>query len=91
MGASTRKWCARSWHSIETPSGDLILEVFEDGVPPRFRLRGENGTGLLTSTTSVETVRPDGTRLVPTMGFAWYANIDDGDLGAVVAYLRTLQ
>jgi mono/diheme cytochrome c family protein len=36
-------------------------------------------------------VRPDGTRLVPTMGFAWYANIDDGDLGAIVAYLRTLK
>ncbi len=30
-------------HSIETPSGGLILEVFEDGVPPRFRLRAALG------------------------------------------------
>ena len=30
-------------HSIATPSGDLILEVFEEGVPPRFRLRAALG------------------------------------------------
>jgi cation diffusion facilitator family transporter len=49
-------------HRIATEDGDRILEVFEDGVPPRFRLRAENGAGLPASTTSVETVRPDGTR-----------------------------
>jgi cation diffusion facilitator family transporter len=49
-------------HRIATEDGDRILEVFEDGAPPRFRLRAENGAGLPASTTSVETVRPDGTR-----------------------------
>jgi cation diffusion facilitator family transporter len=49
-------------HRIATDNGDVALEVFEDGVPPRFRLRAESGAGLLARTTSVETVRPDGTK-----------------------------
>jgi cation diffusion facilitator family transporter len=49
-------------HRITTDDGDVVLEVFEDGVPPRFRLRAESGSGLLAATASVETVRPDGTR-----------------------------
>jgi hypothetical protein len=39
----------------------VVLEVFEDGVPPRFRLHAEGGAVLTSSTASVETVRPDGT------------------------------
>src|SRR5580658_8977364 len=49
-------------HSIETPSGDLILEVFEDGVPPRFRLRAALGPSPAAGTTLITTVRPDGTQ-----------------------------
>ena len=49
-------------HRISTGAGTVVLEVFEDGVPPRFRLRIENGPPLTAQTTSVETVRPDGTR-----------------------------
>ena len=49
-------------HEIATPAGAVILEVFEDGVPPRFRLRGEPRQLLTASASSVETVRPDGTR-----------------------------
>jgi cation diffusion facilitator family transporter len=49
-------------HRITTDDGDLILEVFEDGVPPRFRLRVESGAGLLAATASIETVRPGGAR-----------------------------
>jgi len=30
-------------HEIATPAGTLVLEVFEDGVPPRFRLRAADG------------------------------------------------
>jgi cation diffusion facilitator family transporter len=44
---------------ITTPNGVLLLEVFEDGVPPRFRLHAESGPKLLAATSSVETVRPD--------------------------------
>jgi hypothetical protein len=38
------------------------LEVFEDGVPPRFRLRAETEAALVAQTATIETVRPDGTR-----------------------------
>ena len=47
-------------HVVATPSGDLILEVFEDGVPPRFRLRAAFGAAPPPETTLVTTVRPDG-------------------------------
>jgi mono/diheme cytochrome c family protein len=36
-------------------------------------------------------VRPDGTKLVPVMAFAWYNNTSPQDLDALVAYLRTLK
>jgi len=49
-------------HSIATPSGDLILEVFEEGVPPRFRLRAAAGSPPAAETTLITTVRPDGTQ-----------------------------
>jgi cation diffusion facilitator family transporter len=48
-------------HVIATDGGGLVLSVFEDGVPPRFRLRGESLT-LSPATVSLETVRPDGAR-----------------------------
>ena len=49
-------------HRIATDDGNMILEVFEDGVPPRFRLQAESGTRLLAAAASIETVRPDGAR-----------------------------
>ena len=42
-------------HCLETGSGIATLEIFEDGVPPRFRLRGAASAGI-------EVERPDGTR-----------------------------
>jgi len=49
-------------HRIATRGGMVILEVFEDGVPPRFRLRSETGPSLAAHSSVAETVRPDGTR-----------------------------
>jgi cation diffusion facilitator family transporter len=49
-------------HPIKTAAGEIVLEVFEDGVPPRFRLRAESAPPLVALETSVETVRPDGAR-----------------------------
>jgi cation diffusion facilitator family transporter len=49
-------------HRIETADGVLTLEVFEVGVPPRFRLRAESGPGPGAEMASIETVRPDGAR-----------------------------
>jgi cation diffusion facilitator family transporter len=54
-------------HHIATAGGTILLEVFEEGVPPRFRLRAETGPALTAQTTSVETVRPGGARQVFAM------------------------
>jgi cation diffusion facilitator family transporter len=45
---------------IVTRGGVIALEVFEDGVPPRFRLHSETGPVPNATDTAIETVRPDG-------------------------------
>jgi cation diffusion facilitator family transporter len=45
--------------SVIIDGGTLFLSVYEDGVPPRFRVRL---AGLASSTITVETERPDGSR-----------------------------
>jgi cation diffusion facilitator family transporter len=51
---------------IDTGHGFLLLEVFEDGVPPRFRVRFEGSQGLMPvpagQSLALETIRPDGIR-----------------------------
>jgi nickel/cobalt exporter len=47
---------------IDTGHGILQLEVFEDGVPPRFRLTTQSGHAWQAADVSLETERPDGTR-----------------------------
>ena len=47
---------------IETRGGAAVLDVFKDGVPPRFRLRAESGPAPSAPAVSVETVRPGGER-----------------------------
>jgi cation diffusion facilitator family transporter len=47
---------------IETRGSAVVLDVFEDGVPPRFRLRAESGPAPAAAAVSVETVRPGGAR-----------------------------
>jgi cation diffusion facilitator family transporter len=49
---------------IATKYGDVILDVFEDGVPPRFRLHAESGPALAAAAASIEINRPDGARQV---------------------------
>ena len=34
--------------------------------------------------------RPDGSRMMPPMGYGYYANISDEDMAAIIAYLRQL-
>lgn len=36
-------------------------------------------------------VRPDGRKLVPIMPFDWYKHVDDRDMDALIAFLRTLK
>jgi nickel/cobalt exporter len=46
---------------IDIGRGVVVLEVFEDGVPPRWRLRAESGHGWPASGAMLTTVRADGT------------------------------
>jgi cation diffusion facilitator family transporter len=57
---------------IATRDGAVVLAVFEDGVPPRFRLRALSGPALQANSTSIETERPGGARQL-------FALIDRGD------------
>lgn len=49
---------------IDTGHGVLLLEVFETGVPPRFRVRVEDASMRLPTPDglTIETLRPDGAR-----------------------------
>ena len=49
-------------YRIATQEGAVILEIFEDGVPPRFRLHSETGPSLAAQSSVIETMRPEGTR-----------------------------
>jgi len=60
-GAEHDRHANNETHRIATQDGVMILQVFEDGLPPRFRLRAETGPALSQSAV-IETVRPDGAR-----------------------------
>lgn len=47
---------------IATRWGALLLSIFEDGVPPKFRLDLRNGSDLDAGAVALETVRPNGIR-----------------------------
>jgi nickel/cobalt exporter len=47
---------------IEIGQSILMLEIFEDGAPPRWRIRSEGGSLPRPEEVLLETVRPDGTR-----------------------------
>ena len=49
---------------IMTKDRVVILDVFEECVPPRFRLSSISGAALAAAAVSVETLRPDGARQV---------------------------
>jgi hypothetical protein len=53
-------------HSIQTDAEPLLLEIFEDGVPPRFKLSCV-GRPIAADDVTIETLRPDGARRVFTM------------------------
>src|SRR5260221_5870302 len=47
---------------IELRTGAVEIEVFEDNVPPRFRVRADTGVLLAASDITIETIMPDGGR-----------------------------
>jgi cation diffusion facilitator family transporter len=52
---------------IELGASALDIEVFEDHVPPRFRVRTDTGMLPGASDVSIETIRPDGSRQLFTL------------------------
>ena len=54
-------------HAIVAGGRTVLVEVFEENVPPRFRMRVQAGPALAAGFTSIATVRPDGARQVFTM------------------------
>ena len=63
--------------TIDAASGPLELEIFEDGVPPRFRL--SSAAGAFPSPVVIETIRPDGSRQSFAMGAsgAWLESLHE--------------
>lgn len=57
---------------IDTGHGVISVEVFEDGVPPRWRIRNERGHGWSAKDVVVTTERPDASR----QAFAFVARDD---------------
>lgn len=53
--------------TLETGLGTLTLEMFEQGVPPRFRLYAGSAPLPVAAAAIITTVRPDGTRQPFTM------------------------
>jgi cation diffusion facilitator family transporter len=54
-------------HRIETAGGTVALEIFEDGLPPRFKLSCASSARLAAGAVTIETVRPGGARQIFTM------------------------
>jgi cation diffusion facilitator family transporter len=77
-------------HRIETSAGALQLEIFEDGVPPRFRLAFTAGIQPPVAIT-VETERPGGARQVFAMmnRGGYFESIEEiPELHAFTAHVR---
>lgn len=89
-------------HSPLTPKGpDLVNNLGAGG----FEFHGPWGVSVSSNITPTglkdrsdeeikamitKGVRPDGSKMLPPMGYSYYAKIKDADLDAIVAYLRTL-
>jgi len=66
------------WGTSVTPN----LTPHEDGIAGKS---DEDIARMVTTGT-----RPDGTRMLPPMGYNYYANMSPEDVKAIIAYLRTL-
>jgi cation diffusion facilitator family transporter len=78
-------------HRIATPGGTVVLEIFEDGVPPRFRLRAGTGPSLRAQASSIETEREDGTCQLFTLAEreGWLESVEEiPEPHAFVAHVR---
>jgi cation diffusion facilitator family transporter len=65
-------------HEFQTSVGPATLEIFENGVPPRFRLEFAGPNPLVADDVSIETIRPDEARQVFSMlvGTGYLESVD---------------
>jgi len=73
---------------LPAPNGGVVVSANLTPGNPDGMARWTNGQTIRTIATGV---RPDGRKLVPLMAFDWYATVKDGDMNALLAYLRTLK
>ena len=69
--------------------GPWGVSVSRNLTPHQSGLKGWNDTEIARATR--EGVRKDGSPLRPPMAYGWYKNINDEDMTALVAYLRSLK
>ena len=84
----------RDYKNMMGAGGFVFHGPWGESVAANITPDKETGIGNWTDTqikkAITDGVRPDGTKLRPPMAFAYYKNISDDDLNAIVAYLRSL-
>ena len=74
--------------------GEVFKGPFGTSVSRNITQHQEKGIGAWSDAqikrAITQGVRKDGSKLLPPMGFEWYARMSDADLDAIVAYLRTV-
>jgi len=59
-------------------------------MPPKTMVALKENESVTRRCAIAQGVGKDGRKLLPPMGFAWYARMSQQDLDAIVAYLRTV-
>jgi mono/diheme cytochrome c family protein len=79
----------------ELAGGSVINSPIFHAVAPNITPDAETGIGEWTDDQIVDAIRngkrPDGTTIGPPMAIAYYRNMSDSDVRAIVAYLRTVK
>ncbi len=84
----------RDYSGAQGKGGEVFKGPFGVSVSRNITSHKEKGIGAWSDAevkrAITQGVRRDGSKLLPPMGFAWYARMTAADLDAVVAYLRTV-
>jgi len=85
----------RDYKNMMGAGGFVFHGPWGESVAANITPDNETGIGKWTDVQIKKAItdgaRPDGTKLRPPMAFAYYKNISDHDLNAIVAYLRSLK
>ncbi len=89
MGPRGREWATKLGAGGFEMPGPWGMSVSRDITPSKAKGLG-NWTDAQIKTAITTGVDKDGNHLKPPMGFPYYAKMIDADLGAIIAYLRTV-